>query len=33
MFKEGETVADLIQRYVAKYGDNSGKLKLLGLAF
>ena len=28
MFKEGETLADLIQRYVAKFGDDSGEIKI-----
>jgi hypothetical protein len=33
IFKEGETVADLIQRYVARYGDDSGKFRLEILCF
>lgn len=26
--QEGETLADLIQRYVARYGDESGKVRV-----
>ena len=32
MLKEGETLADLIQRYVAKFGDDSGENKVINFS-